>query len=173
MKHNCSPILDGTKTMQLKKIDYSAQSFIRFHSNGDIEIKFPDEELRTNKMDKPLFDNTTGESVIELSGHASDHQTNRSWAFVCYQKNGYSQLHYHNKQTEIYYIIFGKARVTVNDNVYLLSPGESIVIYPQQSHQVESVGEENLEMIVKCTPAWDAADQHFVGTTANITRGPK
>jgi mannose-6-phosphate isomerase-like protein (cupin superfamily) len=154
--------------MELKEIHFSTQSSISFSSNGDIKINLADETLTVNKENKPRFENNTGELVIEFSGLASDQRTDRSLALVRYSIKGYSQPHYHNERTEDYYIISGKAKVIVDGKVNELVPGESITIPPKHKHQVISIGEQNLEMMVKCTPAWVVEDQNFVDADEDI-----
>jgi hypothetical protein len=157
--------------MSLKEFFYSATSRIIFDdSNGEITIHVPEEILVLNESGKPKFDNATGESVTEFSGLASDQRSDRSWAIARYQEKGYSALHYHNEQTENYYVIAGQAKVIVDDQEYFLSPGETITIFPGQKHQVFSVGEKNLTMVVRCTPAWRFSDQHFVVVTSTLLK---
>jgi len=136
---------------------------ISFQTDNDICIKTPAEEFTFNTVGRTIFRNQSGESAVELSGLVSeDARNDRSWAVAVYEKEGYSKLHYHEERTEIYYIISGTATITADGEERILMPGEEIMIYPNQQHQVTSSGEDELKMIVKCTPAWIVADQHFI-----------
>lgn len=114
--------------------------------------------------EKRIFNNGLGENIIELSGLSSpDARLDRSWAYAFYQKHGYSKMHYHEKGTEVYYIVSGVAKVIINGKENILRPGEEITISPGDHHQVISISQDSdLEMLVKCSPAWIAEDQFFL-----------
>lgn len=137
-----------------------------------ITVSTSDETVIQNIHNKQVFSNDSGESVIELSGLASeDIRSDRSWAFAFYEQDGRSQPHYHSNRTENYYVLQGTAHVVVDDVNHDLQAGTAITIFPGQIHQVASIGEKPLQMIVKCTPAWVFEDQHFLPPPFAINRG--
>jgi mannose-6-phosphate isomerase-like protein (cupin superfamily) len=111
---------------------------------------------------KPQFDNGLGETVVEISGLAVDERNDRSWAIANYRLGSYSRLHYHEERTEDYFITAGIAEVIVDGQKHLLHAGETIRILPRQAHQVINVGNEPLNLVVRCVPAWVVNDQHFI-----------
>ncbi len=132
---------------------------IQLLPDKSIVIKDQDESLAFDEKDKPEFSSDTGEIVLEYSGLASDHNEARSWARAHYQEGGYSPSHYHQERTEIYYIRKGEAKVIIDENEYQLKKGDCIQILPGQEHQVFNVSAQGeLELIVKCTPAWIIGD---------------
>ncbi|MCX7122066.1 MAG: cupin domain-containing protein [Gammaproteobacteria bacterium] len=137
---------------------------IKLNRDGTIAIQNSDEAVTFSKKDKPTFRNdTTGETVLEYSGAVVDQRMDRSWAHAYFDPQGFSPLHYHNDRFEIYYIIKGKAEVTLDGDAHFLTPGEFILIHPKQKHQVKSVDvTDPLEMIVKCFPSWIYQDQHLI-----------
>ena len=138
-------------------------SQIRPISAGTYSLSEGGEILTFDEAGKPCFENKeTGERVIEFSGMATDGRSDRSWARAIFAKGSSSPAHYHNERTELYYVIAGRASVMIDGAEHLLSPGEFVEILPRQEHQVFSVGEETLEIMVKCSPAWVFTDQHLV-----------
>ena len=55
------------------------------------------------------------------------------------------QLHYH--RSEHWIVVRGMARVTVDDEIKLVSAGESIFLRPGQKHRLENPGKTPLEVI--------------------------
>lgn len=136
---------------------------IQLCDDGKLHLQSADETLTFDEKDKPVFHNASGESVVEYTGLATDGNKARSWAKAIYQPNGCSQLHYHNERTENYYIVEGKANVTLNDTVHELSAGDTITIPAGARHQVKNISANNgsLVLIVKCEPAWTVDDLYF------------
>ena len=147
--------------MKARNINFKDHS-IQFNESEDIIIDLPGESATFNLKDKPTFKNSTGETVIEVSGLATDEREDRSWAIAFFEPNGHSNLHFHENRTENYYITNGKALIILGEESHVLSQGESIEIPPKTQHQVFNIGEENLEIIVRCSPSWIFADSHSV-----------
>ena len=137
---------------------------IQLTDDGEITIQAVDETLSFDEKNKPVFGNTTGELVVEYSGLATDGNITRSWAKATFQPDGISQLHYHNERAENYYIVEGRARVTLNDIPHELSAGGTITVPSGVRHQVQNITANYglLVLIVKCEPAWTVADLHFI-----------
>jgi mannose-6-phosphate isomerase-like protein (cupin superfamily) len=102
---------------------------------------------------------------VEYTGMSVDQNQLRSWAKATYDPNGSSQLHYHEEQTEDYYITSGSGIAMVDGKEMPLFPGVHIRINPFQQHQViNNSDKEELILIVKCAPAWQVHDLHLVQT---------
>jgi mannose-6-phosphate isomerase-like protein (cupin superfamily) len=152
-------ILENKLTKNDNELTYANSVSIAFMEAGKYHLH-EDEALLLDETDKPCFSNEeTGEAVIEFTGLATDGRVDRSWAKAFYPADGYSPLHYHNERTEWYYVIKGQAKVIIDGIEQILTPGQFIKIQPKQQHQVFSVGESALEMMVKCVPAWHIQDQ--------------
>jgi mannose-6-phosphate isomerase-like protein (cupin superfamily) len=102
---------------------------------------------------------------VEYTGVTTDKNQLRSWAKATYEPNGSSELHYHQEQTEDYYIISGSGTLMLDSEKLILSPGTHFRINPLQQHQViNNSDKEELILLVKCTPAWQIQDLHLVQT---------
>jgi mannose-6-phosphate isomerase-like protein (cupin superfamily) len=147
----------------MKHFHYNSETSININDDGSISIVDKQESLDFDELDKPRFVNQeTGESVVEYSGLATDHNESRSWAKAYFTAEGFSEKHYHNEREEIYYIISGKAKIVIDDEEQILNPGDSVTIHPRQNHQVYSIDAIPLELIVKCSPSWTPSDHNIV-----------
>jgi len=118
---------------------------------------------RKDKVAKP-FENPTGELIYEMIGRP-EHlggATKHSFGHVVIPPKCSSRLHYHPVAEETYYILKGKARMRVGDEMYLLVPGDAVLIRPPERHQIFTEGDENLEFIVVCAPAWEPTNSVFL-----------
>ena len=160
---------------------FSKASSVRFAFNDKLSIQISDdgilhvqsenETLMLDENNKPVFHNTSGESVVEYTGLSTDGNKERSWAKAVYQPGGFSQLHYHNERTEHYYIVAGRAQITLNDVMHELSAGDTIAILAGARHQVQNITADHgqLVLVVKCEPAWIADDVHFFDTSCAVS----
>lgn len=145
--------------------EYEDSCSIQLVSTSKLIIKIHNESMEFDETDKPKFDNTLGETVVEYSGLSVGDNSMRSWAKASYKPKAYSELHYHQDRIEDYYIISGHAKVIIDGEEHHLSCGDHIQILPEQEHKVvnESTQEE-LKLIVKCVPAWIKEDFHLAQT---------
>jgi mannose-6-phosphate isomerase-like protein (cupin superfamily) len=153
----------------LKVYTYSDGQTIELYPDNKISIKRNIESLEFNEINKPQFDNGHGETVVEYTGLCADGKQKESWGKASYNPESFSQLHYHQERTEDYYIVSGNATVIIDSQEHHLTAGSHIRINPMQQHQVINASkQENLQLIVKCVPAWVREDFHLV-TNCSMT----
>lgn len=58
------------------------------------------------------------------------------------------RLHYHKKQTEVWYILEGESVWIVNGVRYNVKPGDSFIIEPGEAHQADNRGEKDMKVLV-------------------------
>ena len=146
-----------------KTICYSDSVIIENTHPSEWKLTDADEQLLLNERGKPTFNNyQTGEQVLEFTGMATDKNKDRSWAKATFTAGAHSPLHYHNEREEWYYITKGTAKVTLDGVEHILNTGDFVKIKRKQKHQVFNAGNEPMEMMVKCVPAWIVSDQHEV-----------
>ncbi|MDX1565322.1 MAG: cupin domain-containing protein, partial [Phycisphaeraceae bacterium] len=68
-----------------------------------------------------------------------------------------SRVHYHKKQTEIYYVLEGEGHIELDGRRFALRPGHSVLIKPGCRHR--AVG--RLKIINVSIPAFDPTDEWF------------
>jgi mannose-6-phosphate isomerase-like protein (cupin superfamily) len=71
-----------------------------------------------------------------------------------------STKHYHRECTEVYYILRGRGKMELNDDVIDVEPGTVIYIEPCTPHRLHS--EEGVETIVFGVPAYRMDDEFYV-----------
>lgn len=118
---------------------------------------------RKDKIKKP-FENPTGERIYEMVGRP-EHQggsTKHSFGHVVIPPNCSSRAHYHPEAEETYYILKGKAKMIINGKEYYVHSGDTIFVRPPERHQIFTEGDEDLEFIVICAPAWEPSNSIFL-----------
>lgn len=64
------------------------------------------------------------------------------------------RAHYHEVIEEIYYISAGSGILFIDGKEKRVVKGDAIVIRPGERHSIRNDTEEELRLIVTCTPAW-------------------
>jgi mannose-6-phosphate isomerase-like protein (cupin superfamily) len=118
-----------------------------------------------NQKDDVAFPilNPTGEKIFELIGASSksgDAQ-HHSLAVVTLPAGYSSKNHYHKEEEETYYILAGVAKMVIDRKVFILSPGQACLMVPPERHQITAMGEEELEFLAICAPAWTPNDSFY------------
>jgi mannose-6-phosphate isomerase-like protein (cupin superfamily) len=62
------------------------------------------------------------------------------------------RLHYHEKRESVYIGVEGRARVTVDDEKYIVEPNTVLLIAPGEKHGVENIGDVTFKMIEVYSP---------------------
>ena len=70
-----------------------------------------------------------------------------------------SVKHYHRESAEVYYILEGRGRLELNDDVIEVEPGMVVFIEPLTRHRL--VSPEGVRTIVFGVPAFRANDEYF------------
>jgi mannose-6-phosphate isomerase-like protein (cupin superfamily) len=71
-----------------------------------------------------------------------------------------SKKHYHRATTEVYYILRGRGKMELNDEVIDVEPGTVVYIEPLTAHRLWS--EEGVQTIVFGVPAFRPEDEFVV-----------
>jgi mannose-6-phosphate isomerase-like protein (cupin superfamily) len=71
-----------------------------------------------------------------------------------------SVKHYHRETTEVYYILEGRGKMELNDDVVDVEPGTILYIPPLTAHRL--VSKEGVRTIVFGIPAYRDDDEFFV-----------
>ena len=90
--------------------------------------------------------------VKEMEGKATLH-------FLEVKKD--SELHYHERLTEIYYVLSGSGQMELDGEVYPLSAGDAVSIPPGTVHRAIP-GSNKLQLLNFVMPAFDPSDEWLV-----------
>lgn len=97
-----------------------------------------------------------GEIIYELLGRHFDEQTEiHSVALVQIPPGKSSLLHYHPVAEESYYMLKGTASIRIGEEESRVTSGQIILIPPGRPHKIRNVGEDVLEFLTVCVPAWE------------------
>ena len=75
--------------------------------------------------------------------------------------------HHHLKTEEIYYILEGRGRMRVGDEVREVEAGDAIFIPRRATHTLENSGDDPLRLLLVCGPAYSYED-HRAGEPSDI-----
>ena len=75
-------------------------------------------------------------------------------------RSGESVLdHFHQKTEEVCYILSGRGQMYLESETETVGPGDAIIILPGQRHKITSHSQEDLVMLVVCSPSYTDDDQ--------------
>lgn len=58
------------------------------------------------------------------------------------------RLHFHKKQTEVWYILEGEAIWRINNKDYKVKPGDAFIIEPGDIHQADNDSDKDMKVLV-------------------------
>ena len=118
---------------------------------------------RKQDLSEPI-ENPSGERIHELIGSQenSGGAVSHSVALVTLPRGKSSDNHYHEVSDESYVILRGEARIVIDDQTFDLLPGDACFIQHHERHQIWNVGQDDLDFVAICAPAWVAHDSFFV-----------
>ena len=99
-----------------------------------------------------------GSCIRELM-HPSQHNIkNQSLAEAIVPINTETQLHKHLLSEEIYHITQGEGWMTLGDEMFSVSQGDTVCIPPNTAHKIKNTGAMTLKIICSCSPAYSHDD---------------
>jgi mannose-6-phosphate isomerase-like protein (cupin superfamily) len=111
----------------------------------------------------PAFTTKDGSEIRELLAHRNSCIRKQSLAEARLPPGGQTAPHYHPQTEEIYYILEGRGRMQIGDEVEIVEPGDAIAIPPGAIHTIQNVGDVTLKFLCCCAPAYEHEDTVMVG----------
>ena len=111
-----------------------------------------------NLNEVPAFITKDGSEIRELLAHRNSAIRNQSLAEARVPVGGSTQEHYHPKTEEIYYITYGRGRITIDGEERDLRVGDAVAIPPGKRHKLWNTGSETLRLLCCCAPAYEDSD---------------
>lgn len=76
--------------------------------------------------------------------------------------NTRQRAHFHDKQTEVFYILEGEATLTINEVDYPARPGDAFICSPGEVHNLWNKTEEDFQLVVfKINLSGEGEDSHW------------
>ena len=111
-----------------------------------------------NIQEAPAFTTKDGSVIRELLAHRNSVIRYQSLAEARVAPGASTTPHYHTKTEEIYYILSGRANMTVGKETSPVGPGDAIAIPPGQVHTITNTGSEMLTFLCCCAPGYEHDD---------------
>jgi mannose-6-phosphate isomerase-like protein (cupin superfamily) len=99
-----------------------------------------------------------GSEIRELMHPAVHGNQAQSLAEATLAPGQRTTLHCHHQTEELYYIIAGEGLMTLGEDRFTVTPGDTIAILPNTPHCIEATGGTPLVLLCCCSPAYDHGD---------------
>ena len=114
--------------------------------------------IKTSYRDIPAYETRDGSTIRELM-HPDHHAVrNQSLAEARIAPGETTRLHQHQVAEEIYHVTAGEGRMTLGDEQFAVSCGDTILIPPGTPHCIENTGSQELVILCCCAPAYSHQD---------------
>ena len=114
--------------------------------------------MRTRDEEIKAYITKDGSSIKELM-HPDHHNVkNQSLAEATVPTGIKTALHLHKKTEELYFISSGIGDMTLGDDTFRVSPGDTICIPPNTPHCIFNCGPDELKFFCACSPAYSHED---------------
>ena len=113
----------------------------------------------------PAFITKDGSEIRELLAYRNSAIRNQSLAEARLPVGGSTQEHYHGRTEEIYFILAGRGRMRIENELNEVSAGDAIAIQPGKKHKLWNIGEEPLRLLCCCSPSYEHSDTFITEET--------
>ncbi|WP_284447255.1 cupin domain-containing protein [Fluviibacter phosphoraccumulans] len=113
-----------------------------------------------------------GSKIRELMHPAVHGNTAQSLAEATISAGKRTLLHRHHKAEEIYYVISGRGRMTLGDDLFPIKTGDTVCIPPGTPHRVEAVAPTPLRILCCCSPAYAHDDTELLEAAPIVAAQP-
>jgi len=103
-----------------------------------------------------------GEAIYDLLSREQGKSEIHSVAIATIAVGKASLMHYHPVAEESYYILNGRAKMLLDNEESELTAGQIVLIPPGARHKIYNTGDQELEFLVVCVPAWEPGNTVFV-----------
>ncbi|MBL7209311.1 MAG: cupin domain-containing protein [Dehalococcoidia bacterium] len=111
-----------------------------------------------NVNDATSFVTKDSAEIKEILAPTNSSLANQSLAEAKVMPGRCTQEHFHPKAEEIYYILRGKGKMTIEDETRDVRKGDGIAICPGQKHRISNTGDDQLVFLCCCSPAYSHED---------------
>ena len=73
-----------------------------------------------------------------------------------------TMLHRHLRTEELYHITSGEGLMTLGDEQFTVTVGDTICISPETPHCIKNTGSLDLKMLCSCSPAYSHEDTYLL-----------
>lgn len=103
-----------------------------------------------------------GSEIRELMHPAVHGNRNQSFAEATIEPGATTALHRHGRTEEIYHITGGTGLMTLGDEQFIVTVGDTICIAPGTSHCIANTADAPLTILCACSPAYSHEDTELL-----------
>jgi mannose-6-phosphate isomerase-like protein (cupin superfamily) len=103
-----------------------------------------------------------GSEIRELMHPAVNGNRNQSLAEATVQPGMKTAMHRHNVTEEIYHVMQGQGMMTLGDEQFAVTVGDTICIAPGMPHCIANTGDAPLRILCACSPAYSHDDTELL-----------
>jgi len=110
--------------------------------------------LRTRIKDITAYVTRDGSEIRELMHPAVQGNKAQSLAEAIVEQGEQTYLHQHHNSEELYFITDGKGYMTLGEERFEVTVGDTICIPPGTPHCIKNIGTEALHILCMCSPPY-------------------
>ncbi|HHI93744.1 MAG TPA: cupin domain-containing protein [Gammaproteobacteria bacterium] len=118
--------------------------------------------MKTEYQSIAAFITKDGSLVRELMHPATHKNAKQSLAQAIIPMGVRTYLHRHVHSEELYHVTAGQGRMTLADEVFDVSAGDTLCINPGVAHCIENTGNADLVILCCCAPAYSHDDTELL-----------
>ena len=122
--------------------------------------------IRSAHRDAHAYETRDGSLIRELMHPALHGNRAQSLAEATIRAGQTTRRHRHSRTEEIYYILEGQGRMTVDEEAQPACAGDAILIPPGAWHRITNTGPDDLVLLCCCSPAYAHADTELAARPA-------
>ena len=116
----------------------------------------------TRDRDIDTYTTKDGSQIRELMHPAVHGNRNQSLAEAIVPPGQITQLHRHGHSEELYHITRGRGWMTLGEDEFEVSVGDTVAIAPGTPHRIRNTGEEPLHILCSCSPPYAHDDTELL-----------
>ncbi len=118
--------------------------------------------MLTRYRNQPPFETKDGSEIRELMHPGVHGNRNQSLAEARILPGQTTALHWHLKSEELYHVTSGEGVMTLDEEQFPITPGDTIAIAPRRAHSVSNQGTEPLVILCCCSPPYSHDDTELL-----------
>ena len=103
-----------------------------------------------------------GSQIRELMHPNTHGNQSQSLAEATVNPGESTLLHLHTESEELYYIVQGKGKMQLGDEILEVNLGDTVCIPPGTQHCIKNSGHEDLKILCCCSPAYSHEDTTLI-----------
>jgi len=118
--------------------------------------------MKTEYQSITAYITKDGSLIRELMHPTMHKNAKQSLAQATIPVGARTQLHRHIHSEELYHIISGQGRMTLANEMFVVSVGDTLCIPPGTAHCIENIDDEDLVILCCCAPAYSHDDTELL-----------